>query len=656
MTLNANDVLYTNIGGLTNINLMILVQRLLNINICIRYPDEEFSLGNELKTFRSGKQLHCTMDKEDAQPSRVIDEKFKEEMLQSLNEQRKANFKCDITIQAEGQNFAAHSNVLSAASDYFKALFASELFVKEKQNNLVELNDMKSTTVAEVLQFIYTGEANIDPHNAQDLVVASDYLIIPSLKSKATQFLTESLNASNCLALESFASKYNCDSLRQEATKYKYHHFVAVVKSQDFLSLCYEEVKELMRKDELNISEEEQVYEAAVAWVKHDLSSRECFLPDLLKCLRFFSMSKFSLRNILSKEHLVLKNPKCTTIVIKGLEFFLFPDRWHGTSLKHRTFITNKEEHVVVLNGGFTNTDYEKVSPDTFCFVLATKKWHLLRQMPDFFCSRQCLSTVCGGRLFSTRDTFKEVIYLKPERTTWRSRCTHCPTRQIYRHSYTDYTVTSFNEELYVIGGEEDDTVYKNVFKYNPVRDEWKQLASMETGRAGHCAVILEDLIYVMGGFDGDGNHHSCLKSVEYYNPSTNQWKEVPDLINARSQFAAAATTCGKILAVGGFCELGLLTEAAVVEPTCELFDPCLNQWSLVSSPKVPRAGCGIVSVDDTVYVFGGHGKERILDSMECFDTKHNEWHQVDVTLPKPLSFVQASLLKLPKKFISNST
>ena len=346
------------------------------------------------------------MDKEDTQLSRVIDEKFKEEMLQSLNEQRKANFKCDISVQAEGQNFAAHSNVLSAPSDYFKALFASELFVKEKQNNLVELNDMKSTTVAEVLQFIYTGEACIDPHNAQELVVASDYLIIPSLKSKAAQFLTESLNVSNCLALESFASKYNCDSLMQKATKYKYHHFVAVVKSQDFVSLCYEEVKELMRKDELNISEEEQVYEAAVAWVKHDLSSRECFLPDLFKCLRLFSMSKLSLRNILSKEPLALKNPSCTTILIKGLDFFPFPDRWHGTSLKHRTFITNKEEHVVVLNGGFTSTDYEKVSPDTFCFVLATKKWHLLRQMPDFFCSRHCLSTVCGGRLFSTRDTF----------------------------------------------------------------------------------------------------------------------------------------------------------------------------------------------------------------------------------------------------------
>ena len=45
-------------------------------------------------------------------------------------------------------------------------------------------------------------------HSQQDLIVASDYLIIPSLKSKASQFLEELIDESNCFALESFASQY----------------------------------------------------------------------------------------------------------------------------------------------------------------------------------------------------------------------------------------------------------------------------------------------------------------------------------------------------------------------------------------------------------------------------------------------------------------
>ena len=211
-------------------------------------------------------------------------------------------------------------------------------------------------------------------------VVASDYLIIfPSLKSKAAQFLGESLNASNCLSLESFACQYNCDSIRQVAMNYKCEHFVEVVKSEDFLALGFEQVKELMCRDELNISEEEQVYEAVMAWVKHDLFRRVCFLPDLLRCLRLFSMSKYSLWKILNKEELVTKDPICTTVLVKGLEFFLFPDQFLSKSLKHRASIM-KEDRAVVLSGGYENAHYYNVlSREISCFVLATRKCRTLQ-------------------------------------------------------------------------------------------------------------------------------------------------------------------------------------------------------------------------------------------------------------------------------------
>jgi len=241
-------------------------------------------------------------------------------------------------------------------------------------------------------------------------------------------------------------------------------------------------------------------------------------------------------------------------------------------------------------------------------------------------------------------DKSATVSHFDPRNKSWTSSNTEFPC-----HVTIDFTVTSFNEDLYLIGGQlKSGGVTYEAHKYNPFHNEWKQLASMETGRAGHCAVVLEDLIYVIGGHDT----HTCLKSVECYDPLSNQWRKVPDVTNAR-RFAAAAAACRRIVVVGGFCEMGALTEARL-EPTCEMFDPCQNEWSLVSSPKVPRAGCGIVSVDDTVYVFGGENEEDFLDSVECFNVKHNEWHEVDATLPKALSFVQASLLKLPEKFTNS--
>ena len=573
------------------------------------------------------------------QPRKVTDEKFKNQLLHKLDELRKANNLCDITIRAEGQDFPAHRCVLSAASDYFRALFSSELQVKENQSNLVELNEVKCSVLAEVLLFIYTGEMNIDAENAQDLVMVGDYLIIPSLKTKASQFLEESINASNCIALELFASQYSCESLRLSAIKHKQQHFIAFVKSKDFLSLGFEQVKDLMCQDELQISEEEEVYEAIITWIKHDLVSRECFFPDLLKCLRLFSMSKYSLRMILEKEELVTKNPVCTSILTKGLDFFLFPDQFLGMSLKHRTSI-EREEHVIVLTGGM-DLDLE-LSRDIRCLALATMKWHRLTKIPSSllygeYTYVRCVSAVCGGQLFMLPDSSASISYYDPQTGRWKSGNTGLPID-------LSRTLTSFNENLYVIGGEK---CPQTVVRYSPIRNKWKKLAPMETGRAGHCAVPLGDLIYVIAGFHDE----VCLQSAESYNPLTNRWAKIPNLAKAR-RFASAVATCGKILVVGGFCDMGDTND---VEFTCEMFDPCVNQWSLVASPAVPRAACAIASVDDTVYVFGGDSQETCLDDIVTFDVKSNEWHEIFCTLPEPLSHAQASLLKLPKKLLKQS-
>ncbi|KAJ7360613.1 Kelch-like member 35 [Desmophyllum pertusum] len=177
----------------------------------------------------------------------------------------------------------------------------------------------------------------------------------------------------------------------------------------------------------------------------------------------------------------------------------------------------------------------------------------------------------------------------------------------------TDCSVTSFNEELYVIGG---DGSWRDVKIYNVTLDEWRQVASMETPRAGHSAVVLQEHIYVIAGHDGT----ACQNSVECYNPLTDQWTNISNLSKAR-RFAGAAAAGGKVVVVGGFGDMTVTT----IEPSCEMFEPSTNQWSLVASPGIPRAACGIVSIDDTVYLFGGENETSLLSAVECFDTRKNE-------------------------------
>ena len=550
------------------------------------------------------------------------------ELLHKLNELRETNILCDTTIRAQGQDFPAHKCVLSAASPYFRAMFTSEL--KEKESNLVELQDAKSTTIRNVFQFIYTGKASIDSSNAQDLVKMADYLIIPSLKTKSSLFLESTLSASNCLALESFASRYNCESLKQAAVAFEFENFVAVAKSEDFRALDSEKVKELICKDEINVSEEEQVYEALLAWVKHDLPSRECLFPELLNCIRLFSMSKYSLRRILDEEELVSKNPACTRVVIKAMDVFLFPDRFQDMSLKPRLCL-DKYEHAVVFTGGDFLFGTEK-GTRTQCFVPSTMKWVSLPTMP--FPTSQPGAAVCGGLLYVLGgENSLPMCCFNPQQNKWSSHGS--------KLNLEECSVTSFREELYVICGVP--SIY-SVQIYNPILDKWRQGASMETCWAGHSAVVLQEHIYVIAGHDGN----VCKNTVECYNPLTDEWSKVSNISKARRS-AAAATAAEKIVLVGGF---GDMTDTNI-EPSCEIFEPSTNQWTFVSSCGIPRAAHCAVSINDIVYLFGGEDAENLVSDVECFDIASNEWNTIDHMPDNMLAlFLQASLLKLPKEFI----
>ena len=388
----------------------------------------------------------------------------------------------------------------------------------------------------------------------------------------------------------------------------------------------------MISRDEIVVSKEEEVYEAVIIWVKHEVASRECLLPELLKCVRASSMSKYSLKRIIDREDLVIKDPVCMKILIQWLRAFLFQDY---VLLQGPRLCLKFKETVVVLTGGHRSGSIS--TSTTLGFVLATKKWLQLPMMP---CPRtRHAAAVCGGQLYVVGG-FSEIplCCFNPVQNEWFSTEKNLP---FHPHS----ALVALNEELYLIGGDSDDK--RQVRKYKCNLDQWEFLSPMAFSRAAHCAVVLEELIYVMGGHDDN----LCLRSVECYNPANDQWTQILDMNNARKFSAAAAITNGKIIVVGGYSDMGFTR----IEETCEIFDKSLNQWSLVSSPTVPRAACGIVSVKSAVYLFGGEDTNNPvnkLDSVECYIVQEDKWIHVS-TMPESLSCLQASLIQFPVKHVT---
>ena len=117
-----------------------------------------------------------------------------------------------------------------------------------------------------------------------------------------------------------------------------------------------------------------------------------------------------------------------------------------------------------------------------------------------------------------------------------------------------DMVTVVFKDNIIIIGGrnEQDGPYFRSwlpsndVLMYNIHSLECKRLPFMLQGRSGHAAVIMGDVIVVMGGLTTDPNSlqlHSVdtdIDTVEYYVIGDNEWKKLPAMNESRIH----ATAC----------------------------------------------------------------------------------------------------------------
>lgn len=112
---------------------------------------------------------------------------------------------------------------------------------------------------------------------------------------------------------------------------------------------------------------------------------------------------------------------------------------------------------------------------------------------------------------------------------------------------------------------------------------------------------------------------------------------------------AAASTVVEKIIVVGGFGNMTTKT----IQLSYEVYDSCTSQWSLVPTYNYPRAACSSVSIGDEVHLFGGEDERIYKSEVMSLDITSRKWYtKAFMDTPRQCSFLQASLLKLPKDVI----
>lgn len=490
-------------------------------------------------------------------------------ILNKLHLLRKENSMCDATLSVEGKKFPVHRNVLCASSAYFQVMFTSGM--AESFADHVEIHGIQADIFDAILDFIYTGKVEVSEDNVQQLLPASKMLQIEDIEVICCDFLKHELDSSNCVGIYTFSDAHSCLNLSKSALDFIHRNFVEVSKQDEFLQLTKTSLLEMLESEELKIESEEQVFEAAMRWVVHDLSR-----------------GREALGNILEQIRLPLVSPKF-------LEQYLVTCQ--SASIKRM---------LAGILDGYRN--YQSLAR-------SQQRVHTQPRRA----SRKCFFIIGGySRTVGGRWSDTSSLYTVEKFDSFSQTCDSFTTAQM-SFARSGHAVTSIGGLIYAIGGENDSLIYDTVECYDPVLNSWSVVAPLTAPRVACGVCVVEDFIFVMGGWVGS----EIAENIERYDPGLDQWVVVGKVETKRFHLGVAEMD-GLIYVAGGLSDLG--EELKVFE----CYNPVSDSWMRQPDMRHRRAYLGLATLGSVLYAVGGSNEsEGALASVERFDLDTSQWTEV---------------------------
>uniref|UniRef100_H3ATV3 Kelch like family member 7 n=1 Tax=Latimeria chalumnae TaxID=7897 RepID=H3ATV3_LATCH len=520
-----------------------------------------------------------------------------------MNSMRKQKTLCDVILLVSDRRIPAHRVVLAAASHFFNLMFTTNMI--ESKSFEVELKDAEPDIIEQLVEFAYTARISVNSNNVQSLLDAANQYQIEPVKKMCVDFLKEQVDASNCLGISVLAECLDCPELKATADDFIHQHFTEVYKTDEFLQLDVKRVTHLLNQDTLTVRAEDQVYDAAVRWLKYDEPNRQPFMVDILGKVRFPLISKNFLSKTVQAEPLLQDNPECLKMVISNL-YLTTPVRLQRiiriTWLKYspHTFF------IVFFGGGVMHTSKAFWYKD-YSWTDIRCPFEKRRDAASVFWDN-VVYILGGSQLFPIKrmdcyNVVKDSWYSKLGPPTPRDSLAAC----------------AAEGKIYTSGGSEVGNSALYLFEcYDTRTESWHTKPSMLTQRCSHGMVEANGLIYVCGGSLGNNVSGRVLNCCEVYDPATETWTELCPMIECRKNHGLVFVN-DKIYAVGGQNGLGGMDSV-------EYYDIKLNEWKMVSPMPWKGVTVKCAAVGSTIYVLAGfQGVGRLGHILE-YNSETDKW------------------------------
>lgn len=529
--------------------------------------------------------------------------------MYTLHELYKDRMFCDVTLVVEeGHEFPAHRVILAAGSPYFSAMFRNDHL--ESTQSRVMLNDIETSSLEGILDFLYSSRLSISETNVQSILRVASLLQITSVVEACCEFLRVRLDPENCLGIHQFADIHGCVSLSEVSWKFILEHFQEVVVSEEFLSVPPNHLQALFQSGDIRVQSEVDILDSVLLWYSHNSLERQESLPNLLQYIKF---PLIPLQLI--QEKLLNKFPLYDPI------HGLLNMQLNGLQYKHtsdfdpylpRKSIGNDHSLIYVVGGetfpGRTtvNTAEEyNPSKDTWTELAPMLT---ARRGVGVGLLNGCIYVVGGS---DSRDALRLVERYDPKSNTW----TRVADLNQERSSVSAAVV---NGNLYAVGGYDGfSSCLKSIEKYNSESNTWSYMNEMNIPRSMSTVGILNDKLYIIGGYDGASDLSSC----EMYDPLTDIWVPIASMTSCRCM--SGVGVLGGLLYVVGGCDCARSLRSV------DVYDPQANSWSLVAETAEARSGVGVCVVGDKLYALGGYTGSGYCDTVEEFNQSTSQWSVV---------------------------
>ena len=557
-----------------------------------------------------------------------------EDVLAGLAKLREDNILCDVELQVDGRSVSAHRVVLAASSSYFRSMFAGRF--EEATSQVVNFKQITFTGLSKVVDFVYTSRVDLTNENIEDVLPSAHLLQMNSIVDKCKEWMIQKVTSTNCLAFLKLAEKFNLETTEAAITKFVLENFVSISKTEAFSNISKQGLVKYLSSDTLRTKFNESVaYKAVKNWILKNNVEDKMEVCEILKNIRFALITPENLSDEILQDAMIVENKECLSMVGEAMKYHgnVYTQPFYKGNLNKPRgeagvlMITNpdKGEGYNVPNGRLYGGIVDWLSfPEFDCqccddppFGKVVYESILALQVNNFLF---VFGTKCDGyQNFSTRydatnDKWLELAAVPRQATIGSSLACTFDQRNIFL--FGGMHVNKDSE--YGIDGAE---IINAVFNYDVPSNSWRQGKDIPSKLVHSASASLQNIMYVTGGYvpyseDYESDFFST-NEVWAYDVSGKIWLSKSHMHNERSRHVLEASN-DKLWAIGGMM-LTLFTTSV------EVFDPLLNQWTVIS-PDIPAlCDASSIVVGHEIYVVGGVHESEDAADVFVYDTNQNK-------------------------------